>query len=58
VLRGTRFKLSQLFSQLAEGDSIEDLVDDMELDGEVLRDLFNAMSVIVDRPTTNERNPA
>jgi len=53
VLRDTRFKISQLFAQFAEGDNITDLAEDLDLDQENLKKLLHAFSVIIDRPTSS-----
>jgi uncharacterized protein (DUF433 family) len=58
VLRGTRFKLAQVFAQIADGDSVKDLVDDLDLNSEQLTGLLHAMAIVLDRPVTNEQDTA
>ena len=58
VIKGTRFRVSQLFAQLADGDSISDLEDNLELDRALLQNLLHALSVVIDQPAANEHNPA
>lgn len=58
VLRGTRFRLSQLFAQFADGDSVNDLVENLDLDGEMLKNLMHSISVVIDQPAPHERDPA
>ena len=50
VLKRTRFKVSQLIAQLADGDSVDSLVDELELDADNVRQFLHALSVILDRP--------
>jgi len=52
VLKGTRFKAAQLLAQLADGDSIGDLEENLELDRDVMEQFLRALSVILDRPWT------
>ena len=58
VIKGTRFRVSQLFAQLADGDSISDLEENLELDRALLQNLLHALSVVIDQPAANEHNPA
>lgn len=55
VLRGTRFKASQLIAQIAEGDSIDDLEEDLGLDREVMQQFLKALSICLDRRWTTPR---
>jgi len=57
VLRGTRFKLAQLFAQLADGDSVDTLVENLNLDGDLIRELLHSVAVILDRRVENEHHP-
>jgi uncharacterized protein (DUF433 family) len=51
VLRGTRFSVAQLFGELAEGESIDTIADDFELDRDSLSALLHAMAVCFDSRT-------
>lgn len=50
VLRGTRFPVSQVLSQLADGDSVEEVAENFELDREQLTTLLHVLSAYLDRP--------
>lgn len=50
VLRGTQFTIAQMFSQMAEGDSVGDLVENFDLDGDDIRCFLNSLAVSFDRP--------
>lgn len=50
VLKGTRFKASQVLAQIAAGDSIEDLIEDLELPEEIVRNFLQSLSMALDRP--------
>jgi len=50
VLTGTRFKVSQLLAQLADGDSIKEIADNFELDDESLARFLHSMAIVLDRP--------
>jgi uncharacterized protein (DUF433 family) len=50
VLRGTRFTISQLFSELAEGDSVEEIAENLDLDKDQLVGFLHAFSIAIDRP--------
>ena len=44
TLKGTRISVAQILAQISEGDSIEDIAEDMSLDIEKLRKLFEELS--------------
>ena len=50
VLRGTRVPLSRIIAEVAEGESITEIAEDLELDVEVIRRFFEGFSVFMDRP--------
>jgi uncharacterized protein (DUF433 family) len=56
-LKGTRVTVAQILAQLAEGDSVDDLVDDMEIDRDTLVTLLNGLSLILDRPAVSDSRP-
>jgi len=51
VLAGTRFTVSQVFAELADGRSINDLADNFDIDFMVFESLLNGMSLIFNRPS-------
>jgi uncharacterized protein (DUF433 family) len=60
VLRGTRFKVAQVFAQIAADDSTSGLVANFELPRDELERLFNGMARIFDccAAMTSEDRPA
>jgi uncharacterized protein (DUF433 family) len=50
VLKGTRFSVGQLFAELAEGENIDTLASDCELDREALSTLLHALAVCLSDP--------
>ncbi|HEV3006843.1 MAG TPA: DUF433 domain-containing protein [Pirellulales bacterium] len=50
VLKGTRFTVAQLFAELAEGESIDSLANEFDLDRAQLSTLLHALAVRVDVP--------
>jgi uncharacterized protein (DUF433 family) len=50
VLAGTRFPVSQVLAELAEGASIGDLAEDMSLDRAKLSQVLSILSAFLDRP--------
>jgi len=50
VIRGTRFPLSRVFAELADGLSIMAIADDFELDPDSLRELMDALACYFGRP--------
>jgi uncharacterized protein (DUF433 family) len=53
VLKGTRFAVAQLMAQIAEGDSVDDLVEQFDLDRESIRTFLLALSDFLARPISN-----
>ena len=49
-LKNTRVSAAQILAQIAEGDSVDDLVDDMEIDREILLAFLNGLSIALNRP--------
>ena len=49
VLKGTRFKVSQLLAELADSDAVDELADEFEIDAEQIRDVLHAIAVTVDQ---------
>lgn len=50
VLRGTRFPIAQVLSHLADGDSVDDIAENFELDHEQLSKLLHVLFAYLDRP--------
>jgi len=50
LLKGTRFPVAQVLSQIADGDSIDDLAENFDLDREQLASLLHAFSAYLDKP--------
>lgn len=50
VVTGTRFSVSQLFSELADSDAIQEIAENFEVDEKPMRKLLHALSVYLDRP--------
>jgi uncharacterized protein (DUF433 family) len=50
TLKGTRFPIAQVLSQLADGDSIDDLAENFDLDREQLSTLLHALAACLNRP--------
>ncbi len=44
VLRGTRFPAAQVLSQIADGDSVESLAEDLDLDKKLIADFLHALA--------------
>ena len=44
VLKGTRFPIAQIISQMAEGDSVDDLVENFDLNGDLIRQCLRGLS--------------
>lgn len=53
VLTGTRFSVSQLLAELAEGENIDSIADDFEFEREKLSALLHAMAVCLNQPPTS-----
>lgn len=52
VLKGTRFPVAQLLSQVADGDSLCDIAENFDLDCDQIRAVFHALAAQLDRPLT------
>ena len=50
VLRGTRVPLSQALAEIADGSSIVEIADDLEIDERTIRGFIEGFSVWMDRP--------
>ncbi|MEX2285582.1 MAG: DUF433 domain-containing protein [Planctomycetaceae bacterium] len=50
VLKGTRFTASQVLAQIADGDSLQDLTDGLQLDHDILVNFLRGLSIILDHP--------
>lgn len=51
ILRGTRFSIPQLLAEIADGDSVEDVADNFELDKQQVQKFFHALAVFLDKPS-------
>ena len=54
VLKGTRFKVAQVLAQFAAGDSLDDLVNDLDLDRETIVKFLRGLSIVLDRLQLDE----
>lgn len=54
ILKGTRFPLSQLFAELADGKSIKSIARSFDLDREQMSNFLHAIAVRLDVPVSNE----
>lgn len=50
VLKDTGFKISQIFAEIAEGQSLWEISEDFDLDGKVLEEVVHAFAIYLDRP--------
>lgn len=50
TLKGSRFSVGQVLSQIADGDSIDDLAENFDLDREQLATLLHALAAYLSRP--------
>lgn len=50
TLKGSRFSVGQVLSQIADGDSIDDLAENFDLDREQLATLLHAIAAYLSRP--------
>ncbi len=50
VLRGTRVPLSQVLAEIADGASIIEIADDLEINENAICEFIRGFSVLVDRP--------
>jgi uncharacterized protein (DUF433 family) len=51
VFRGTRFSVSQFFTELGDSEAVKGIADDFELDEAVLRKFLHALAVQLNRPS-------
>jgi uncharacterized protein (DUF433 family) len=52
VLRGTRFTVSQMLAELADGRSSVELAEDFDLDIVVIQNVLHGFSIYLDRPAS------
>ncbi len=52
ILRGTRFTVAQVFAELADGQSIDQIAESFDLDVETLKQLLHGFATNLDRPIT------
>ena len=52
ILRGTRFTVAQVFAELADGQSIDQIAENFDLDIEALKQLLHGFATNLDRPIT------
>lgn len=52
VLKCTRFRVAQFFAQLAAGDSIGDLEDELQLDRKLTESLLDAVADLFNKPAS------
>jgi uncharacterized protein (DUF433 family) len=50
VLRGTRFTVAEALAELAESSGVHQVAENFDLDDEVLRDLLNSLSLLLNQP--------
>jgi uncharacterized protein (DUF433 family) len=50
VLKGTRFSVAQVLSQIADGDTTDEVAENFELDHDQLTTLLHALAACLDRP--------
>ena len=50
VVAGTRFSIAQLLAEIAEGQSINEITDDFELDTSKVEQILRSLSIYLDRP--------
>jgi uncharacterized protein (DUF433 family) len=50
VLAGTRIPVSRLFAEVADGQSIEEIADDKEIEIEAIRQVFKGFAAYMARP--------
>lgn len=51
VLMGTRFSIAQVLAEIADGKGICDIAQEFDLDENLLRRLFEGLSIHLDRPS-------
>ena len=50
VLKGTRFPLGRVFSEIAEGVSLDDVAEDYSLDLNLLQEMFRELAREYEKP--------
>ena len=50
VLKGTRISVAQVLAEIGEGQSVEAVADDFDLDVELVKRLVTGLAVCLDRP--------
>ncbi len=50
LLKGTRFSVAQVLSQIGDGDTIDDLAENFDLDRDQLATVLHAMAACLNRP--------
>ncbi len=50
VLKGTRFTLSQLLAEIAEGRSVAEIAEDFELDLAMIKQFLEGLALYLDLP--------
>lgn len=53
VLSGTRFRVSQLLSELADGMSISEIAYDLDLRERDIKDFLNELSIMIEKEYKN-----
>ena len=52
VFRGTRVPVSQVLAEIADGSTVDEIADDLDIDADAIRGFIECISVVVDRPLT------
>ena len=52
VFRGTRVPVSQVLAEIAEGSTVDEVADDLDIDANAIRGFIECISVVIDRPLT------
>jgi uncharacterized protein (DUF433 family) len=50
VFKGTRFSIPQFFAELAEGESIDSIAEEFDVDRESLSSVLHALAVCLNQP--------
>lgn len=50
VIIGTRFTISQLLAEIAEGQAIDEIAEDFDLDKDTIHEILHMLSICLDRP--------
>jgi uncharacterized protein (DUF433 family) len=51
VVKGSRFPVSQLLAELADGSNVQEIAENYELDPELLSSLLHALAVYLNKPS-------